>query len=319
MRSWIAGLVFALAAGVAPGEPVKIAEGVHLLRGTYEPGSQPDGNSVIFEASDGLVVVDTGRHESHNRALLDFAAKKKQPIVAAINTHWHLDHIGGNALLRREEPGIRIWASPALEDALRGFLADYRTSLESRLAALDRESEEKKSLEKELALITAGKELAPDEVVRKSGRPSIGGRRMALNLETHAVTAGDLWIVDEETRVVVAGDLITLPFPFLDTACPSRWKEALDRLARTQFALVVPGHGAPMKRAELDRYRTAYANLLDCAASSKPKEACAAGWIGDAGPLIAESERDLAGQAIHYYVDQHLRGHEGKLVKLCGR
>ena len=319
MKPGMRGLLLMFTAVAALAQPVEVAKGVHLLRGTYEPGSQPDGNSVIFQTGDGLVVVDTGRHEAHTRALLEFAAKKKQPIVAAINTHWHLDHIGGNALLRREAPGIRIWASPALEGALQGFLADYRKSLEARISGTEGESEAKKSLEKELALIVAGKELAPDEVVRKSVTPSIGGRRLALHLEADAVTAGDLWIVDETSGIVVAGDLITLPFPFLDTACPSRWRAALERLARADFTLVIPGHGAPMKRADFNRYRTAYANLLDCAASSKEKEACAAGWIEDAGPLLAESEHDFAKQAIHYYVDQHLRGHEAKLAKLCGR
>src|SRR4051794_352511 len=46
----------------APDVATTIASGVDLIAGAFVPGSQPDGNSVVFTGPNGLVVVDTGRH-----------------------------------------------------------------------------------------------------------------------------------------------------------------------------------------------------------------------------------------------------------------
>ena len=40
------------------------------------------------------------------RILVDFAREQNRPIAAIINSHWHLDHVGGNPRLRAEFPGI---------------------------------------------------------------------------------------------------------------------------------------------------------------------------------------------------------------------
>ena len=75
-------------AQVAPAAaPVRVAEGVYLLRDSFDSGRQPDGNSTVFAGPRGLVVVDTGRHAAHAQALLDFAAARAQPIVLVVNTH----------------------------------------------------------------------------------------------------------------------------------------------------------------------------------------------------------------------------------------
>src|SRR5215208_2517196 len=84
----------------------QIAPDVHLIRGEFVPGQQPDGNSVIFTTREGLIVVDTGRDAAHTQKIIDFAKETKKPVRSIINSHWHLDHIGGNLLLRREYPRV---------------------------------------------------------------------------------------------------------------------------------------------------------------------------------------------------------------------
>ena len=281
------------------------------------PGGQPDGNSVLLEAKDGLIVIDSGRHKAHTQALLDFAAARKTPILAVVNTHWHLDHIGGNALVRREVPGVRVYASAALDDALQGFLANYAKQLKEVIAGAKEGSPEQQAYRTELGLIESGRQLMPDETITSSGVKSIAGRELQLRLEKHAVTAGDVWLVDSKSGILVAGDLVTLPFPFLDTACPSRWKDALARVAETKFELLVPGHGAPMKREEFDRYRAAYDNLLACGASSRTNEECAAGWLTDAGSFVGKEQEKFVRAALDYYVTNFLRP-TSKVAHLCG-
>ncbi len=300
--------------GAAPGA-TPIAPGVHLLPGHFVPGAQPDGNSVLIEGPGGLVVVDTGRHPQHADALVAFARAAGKPVRAVVNTHWHLDHVGGNPRLRGAFPGVRVHASGALQEARGGFLAEYRKQLE-QLIASTKDAEAQATFRAELALIDAGDALAPDEVVRAAGAVTLAGRRLRLGLETHAVTAGDVWLFDPATRVLVAGDLVTLPVPFLDTACPRRWNDALARLAREDFAILLPGHGPPLDRAQFDAYRSAFGRLLACAAAPGPDTACIEGWIADAGALIAERDRPFARQLMAYYVAV-LRD-PAKAAKLCG-
>jgi glyoxylase-like metal-dependent hydrolase (beta-lactamase superfamily II) len=72
----------------------------HLIPGYYGPARQPDGNTIVFEGADGLVVVDTGRYPDHQAKILAYARERGKPVTAIVNTHWHLDHSGGNAEIR---------------------------------------------------------------------------------------------------------------------------------------------------------------------------------------------------------------------------
>jgi glyoxylase-like metal-dependent hydrolase (beta-lactamase superfamily II) len=299
-------------------DSTEVAPGVHLLPGRFAQGRQPDGNTIIFRTPEGLIVVDTGRHREHTEQIFDFSARTGSPIRAVVNTHWHLDHIGGNALIRRRSPGVVIHASPALGEARKGFLAGYRGQLEEAIRQAGDDSAAVQSFRTEAALIDSGQALEPDSLLRSSGERTLFGRKLILNLEEHAVTAGDVWIYDPETRVLVAGDLVTLPAPFFDTACPSRWMASLDRLLENDFQLLVPGHGPPMTRDDLKTYRDAFHNLLSCSASDSSKERCIEGWTKDAGDLIAKQDADLSRLLIGYYIDNHLRGDPARTKVLCG-
>jgi glyoxylase-like metal-dependent hydrolase (beta-lactamase superfamily II) len=288
-----------------------------LVPGAFVPGTQPDGNSVILDAPAGLIVVDTGRHRSHTQAVLAVAKERNKPIAAVINTHWHLDHIGGNALVRETFPNVRIYASGALEEALAGFLASYASQLRS-MAGTAKSPEERQALNDELALIDAGPRLAPSEVISVTGAREIAGRSVLITLEKDAVTAGDLWIIDAESGTLIAGDLVTLPFPFLDTACPARWRAVLERISAAPFSTLIPGHGPAMSRQDFRIYRTAFERLLDCAASSASTQACTDDWLRDAGPLVPEAQRPFTRQLAGYYISSSLRAPAEKQREYCG-
>ena len=295
----------------------EVVPGIHLIPGSFVPGSQPDGNTIIFTAPEGLVVIDSGRHVEHTQAIVDFARVGKLPIKALINTHWHLDHIGGNALLRREFPDLRVYASGALADAMKGFLANYRRQLEEIIPKTS-DPKAQQSYRSEIEIIDSGPKLAPDIVVSTPGKQTIGGRDLTIGLERYAVTAGDIWILDSTSGVLVSGDLVTLPAPFLDTACPSRWKESLDRLAKTDFDLLIPGHGPPLTRRQFNTYRRAFDGLLVCASSSAPKNDSIEGWVSGVATLVPEKENDFTRKLMAYYVDV-LRRDPSETAKLCGK
>jgi glyoxylase-like metal-dependent hydrolase (beta-lactamase superfamily II) len=319
MRRWFPSFpVLALAVLAAPAAPAaEIAAGVELVPGRFVPGRQPDGNTVILRGKDGLVVVDTGRHAEHAKKVIEAARATSLPVKAVVNTHWHLDHVSGNAAVRAAYPSVRVYASSAIDGALKGFLASYRAQLTEMIAKTP-DPERTKEWRDEVTRIDSGRALAPDEVVSSSGEREIAGRRLELHLESRAVTEGDVWIFDPATGVLVAGDLVTLPVPFLDTACPARWQSALERLSKTDFLLLVPGHGAPMTRTAFETYRAAFGRLLSCASAPQEKEACIEGWMKDAGSLLAGEDAAFVRSLADYYVGSVLRGDEKRLARLCG-
>lgn len=308
-RAWVlVALLLALAASPASAdEPQPLAPGVWWLRGDFVPGRQPDGNSVILEGRAGLVVVDSGRHATHTDRLLAFARARRQPIVALVNTHWHLDHVAGNPRLRAAHTRLTVHASDAIDAALAGFLARSREQLR---AMLERETDEvqQAAMRDEIARIDAGEALRPDQVIRGPDAIDLGDRKLQLGLEAQAVTAGDVWLFDPATRTLVAGDLVTLPAPFLDTACPRRWQASLAALEAIPFERLVPGHGAPLTRAGFERYRRAFDRLLSCAASDAAAGTCVDVWRNAAGPLLVGHPDALARGLVEHYVTQRLRG-----------
>ncbi|HVI57942.1 MAG TPA: MBL fold metallo-hydrolase [Luteimonas sp.] len=323
------GAIFALAlalaapvavAGEAPTQTedgVVVARDTVLFRGGFAAGHQPDGNSTMIAAPAGWIVFDTGRHRAHVRRLLDHARASGHPVATIINSHWHLDHASGNRILRDAFPEAPVLASGGAEAALAGFLADSRRQSAS-LVAQGRIAEPMLSdVRGDMATIDDGAALLPTEVVERSGPRTIAGRAMHVGLAAHAVSEGDVWLFDPATRVLLAGDLVTLPAPLFDTACPQRWREALATLDAMDFAVLVPGHGAPMDHAGFARYRRGFDRLLACAASDADADACARGWLDDAGALVPRDEHALAGSLLAYYVPNVLRAPAARPRNAC--
>ena len=289
-----------------------------FIAGAVPADRQPDGNTVVFEDAAGLLVVDTGRHLEHQEKILAHARERGKPIVAIVNTHWHLDHTGGNAELRAAHQGARIYATTAVAGALEGFLARSLERARANLADPKVPEAQKAEIRLNAAAIEDRRNLLPDVPVTGRRILPFGGRGLELRLAERAVSEGDVWLVDPATETVIAGDLVVVPVPFFESACPEGWRRALDDIAAVRFRTLIPGHGEPMTRADFEAWRTGYSNLLACAASPADKKACAEGWARDASRfLTAEPDRKYALAGAEYYVEQFLRD-EAKTAELCG-
>src|SRR5258708_20923210 len=242
-----AGIFFGACASAAS----LIAPGTYLVEGEATPHRQPDGNSIVIVAPKGLIVFDTGRHKEHVQQVLDFARRQNRPIAAIINSHWHLDHVGGNPRLRAVFPDIRVYGSSAIDAARGGFLADYRAHLVTELASSGKNAEAQESIRAEIALIDQGTALGPTDVIAKSAPLSIAGRALQLHLESHAVTAGDIWVFDPETRVLLAGDLLPPPAPLFLNARPAPWRASPAPPPKMTLTRPLPPHRAPPPQTAL--------------------------------------------------------------------
>lgn len=300
----------------APAAPPaqQIAPGVHLIPGAILPGRGPDGNTVVFEAPGGMAVVDTGRHAWHSDAILAFAAERRAPIAAIFNTHWHLDHSSGNGRIKAAHPGARLYTTNAVDRALSadGFLVRNLSGARAMLEGGAISAVQREEVQIFLDTMAESQVLRPDVIIERSGRQTIAGRQFDVRVAASAVSDADLWIYDEETRVAIIGDLVTLPMPFFETACPDGWRTALDAVWETPFEVVVPGHGAPMRRDEFNLYRNAFNDFIDCVASDAEAEVCAQAWPSSASGLLrTDDSRTAALQMARYYVG-YLRDNGGK-------
>lgn len=316
-----AAAALAAAMAVILGASVQEQE-LRVIPGTFSPAMGPDGNTVILHGPEGLVVIDTGRHPTHSRKILDYADAAGEPIVAVLNTHWHLDHATGNRDLKAAHPGSVLYTTRAVEGALAGFLAASAARTEEALKNPDLAEADRARMERGLRTIREPDALLPDVPVDASTSLRLAGRTLELNVTERAVTESDLWVWDAATGTVVAGDLVTLPVPLFDTGCPTGWLAALEAIAEKPFDRLIPGHGFVMDRSEFQTYRTAFENLVACARENEGRT-CAERWLSDADPLLSKAvgedyaDRDYARAAATYYVDRILRD-EANRREFCG-
>lgn len=318
MRAPLALLVALLlqspAALLAPEPPVQVAANTWLIRPLPMPGRGPDGNTIIYDAPDGLVVVDTGRHSSQTDAILAFARERKKPVAAIVNTHWHLDHASGNGRLKAAFPNARVHTTPAIDAVMApgGFLARNLDAAAGMAASIS-DPTQKDEVQIFMSTMEHRADLRPDVPLTRSQDMTLAGRSLQVHITDKAVTDADVWLYDPATKVAVIGDLITMPVPYFETACPDRWRASLDDVWNTSFETAIPGHGRPMTRAQVDMYRQSLTAFVSCVRSDKPRAACGAVWVDGMRSEIGDDDnrRKAIAANMEYYVD-YLRKGGGK-------
>lgn len=307
-------LVLAAAAALAfaaPAAAQRLDDHSILVPGGVVEGRQPDGNSVLIEGPLGTVVFDTGRHKAHSDAILAAATK---PVVAIVNSHWHLDHVSGNPRIKATFPAARVYASNAIDEALTGFLKKGAADGAAAIASGKLPPGLAEDVRGDIASVAAGAQLRPDVVIDRSQNLALGGRTLTVVLALHAATAGDLWIYDPAARRVIAGDLVTLPAPFLDTACPEGWSAALQTIEALPFTSLVPGHGPVMSHEDFRIWMLGFDTFVICSEGERPMETCAGGWMATARHFLTDEQAAPFAEMAFYY-GELLRS--GALAKNC--
>ena len=314
--------IFLLAAAVllagASAPKIKLVEpSYQLIPGSIPLDKGPDGNSIFLDAPQGLILVDTGRHPEHSELLLAYARQRGMPIAAIVNTHWHLDHTTGNYDIRTAYPKAQVYATTAIEGALKGFLNRGREQADKRLADPKTSPDVRGQLLRARHRLDNPDTLRPTVAVTKSGPMKIAGRKVEVHVAPFAATEADLWLYVPDEGLAIAGDLVVGIVPFMDTACADGWKKALGEIEATPFTTLIPGHGAPMNRAQFLQWKKAFDGFIDCGRSSRLKEECVAQWKRDAAPFIDAEHGDYVAEAAAYYIDTRLRSSPEEQQKYC--
>jgi glyoxylase-like metal-dependent hydrolase (beta-lactamase superfamily II) len=220
----------------------KIGEGVYAA--ISPDRSKAGSNAGFIVGSDSVLVVDTFIGvEPAKELLAEIRNVTDLPIRYVVNTHYHLDHTGGNAVFKQEgatiiaQRNVRAWVNT---ENLKFFGPNPKPEDSARVQAL----------------------VPPDKVYSKSLDLSLGSRKIQVRYML-GHTGGDSVVFVPDANVVFAGDLVWQHhLPNLIDASTAEWIQTLDKLVGEHpNATFVSGHGDIATAAEVSAFRD-YLNTL---------------------------------------------------------
>ena len=79
----------------------------------------------------------------------------------------------------------------------------------------------------------------------------LGGREIQVRHHDRVVTPGDTFLYLPKEKIVIAGDLLVNPISFALSSYPTGWVKTLEYLDSLDAAIIVPGHGEPLRDEQL--------------------------------------------------------------------
>ena len=218
---------------------MEIVRNIHQVDGV-------NGNSYII-ARDRLTIIDTGLPGSGKKILLYITGtlhRDPSEIGSIVITHFHMDHTGGAAALKKAAPGARI----AVQEAE----ADY---LSGRIAPPGHPGV------KGVLLKVAGAVMRPENVTADVLLKDGGLIDGLLCIHTPGHTPGSAGYLDRETGTYFAGD--TLRFdgtaiirgPQGFTMDPAAETASIKKIAGLEFDTLLVGHGVPLMPRASEKVR----------------------------------------------------------------
>lgn len=265
---------------VAPGPPpngdtvsthsrsvTRVGTGVYMIRHEDAPDTFPQGNTtVVIGERDVLVVDSCYLPSSAQRDIAQIRAWTDRPVKYLVNTHWHYDHTMGNGAYRDAFPGIAIVAHAETKKQIAGYNRQWFANFPERGARFRRlidagKDEAGKPLSPsaiaelqtgiagitpvwaELRPLAARRDLAPDVSFRDELAIDLGGREVRVLHLGRGNTAGDVVVHLADEKLLIAGDLVDHPVPYLGGGYPVELVATLENIARLAPETIVPGHG----------------------------------------------------------------------------
>lgn len=254
MRRALLAFALALASPAAAQQPdlsaveikvERVAPGVAVLFGA-------GGNIGLSYGTDGNVLIDDQYAPLTDRILAAVDSVSPGPVRFVVNTHWHLDHTGGN-----ENLGTR-GAVIVAHDNVR-----ERMSTEQFMARFN-------------ATLPASPKAALPVVTFSEGVTlHLNGDTMRIVHVANAHTDGDAIVHWREANVIHMGDLYfkDFSFPFIDEGSGGTFQGLVAAVERAlsltnEQTVVIPGHGPLATRADLAGWRDMLVHARDHVAAA---------------------------------------------------
>lgn len=215
-----------------------------------------DVNVTVIAGRAGAVVVDTYASGAAAREVVAEVRRltAAPPVVGIVNTHEHFDHTFGNATMLQAFGPLPVHAHEVAAARTRAagerikavYAADTDDPRRDEVLATD--------------IVPADHTFATHAVV------DLGDRQIDLVHPGRGHTGGDLVVRISGADAVLAGDLVeqSAPPAIGADAYPLEWPRSLDRILAMlgPATVVVPGHGAVVDRAFVQRQRTELGDVL---------------------------------------------------------
>ena len=264
-RELLKGVAGGLLAGLALPRRAAAQQGLNDRLSLLASGGT---NVLALTGADGLVLVDSGAPNLTDALMASVRQIASGTRVRAVfNTHYHLEHTGGNEALRQGGAAIvahentRLWmATPVWNPAE----DRYRPA--------------------------RPKAAHPTETFRGEGSMTAGRERIDYGYLIEAHTSGDIYVFFRDSNVLAVGDVASpVRDPELDYftgAWVGGRADGMNRLLALCDAgtRIVPGYGPVMSRADLQAERDMMKKIYD-RADERVRQGDDAGDMLDAGVM----------------------------------
>ena len=264
---------------------IEVAKGVHLFITTPYGEVGMDGNAVAVLSHDGVLVFDSnGTPAAAAAVLAGIRTLTGQPVRYVVNSHWHWDHWYGTETYSKAFPDVKIvahektremMAGPAIEFNRPGIerqLPGYVAMLEGRVAT---RPELSPALDQARFFVDQKKRatlVLPSVTYRDRLDLTLGERTIQIRHHDRAVTPGDTFLYLPAEKIVITGDLLVNPISFALSSYPTGWLRTLERIDALDFAVLIPGHGEPLRdRTLLRAHMTVMRELLKAGKDAKAR------------------------------------------------
>jgi glyoxylase-like metal-dependent hydrolase (beta-lactamase superfamily II) len=247
---------------------VKVNEGVYAA--VAKSGGLASGNAGFVVGDEGVLLVDTFfTPEAIEDLIAVIGTETKQPIKYALNTHYHLDHTGGNqVLVARGVPiiaheKVMEWQTvknrrflPAPEELQKRRDAAAKQLSETPVEQADKRAQFERQIRRLDAMLKI--KLTNPTVTFAAGTIHLHlGKREVVLFTLPGHTGGDVLAYVPDANVLLMGDMgWRRTLPNLVDATVVDWIASLDKLLE-QYpnAKFVPGHGEVATAAEIREFR----------------------------------------------------------------
>src|SRR5262249_44089958 len=285
-RTWCVCVIGALAALLAAAYPseaaeqkfvneqydlVKITDNVYSFIAPESDSGVVQTNCTVIIGEESVLVVDTGQFPSlAKRMVADIKKFTPKPVRYIVNTHWHFDHVWGNAVFREAYPGVAIISTeftrqmvesegpktivkqPGVNTQqaadLRKMIAegkspDGRPVTPERKQRIEHVAATLERINDEIALTV---HTPPTIGFEKELTINLGKREAKVLWLGRANTGGDAIVWLPDAKLLLTGDTVVYPSPFAFGSYMSEWPVTLQKMTHLHPAILVPGHGPVM-------------------------------------------------------------------------
>ena len=196
-------------------------------------------NIGVVIGEDGVLLIDSREsHEAAGELAAELGRLTSKPVRWIVNTHWHWDHVFGNAVF----PEAAVWGHRACRSALLDHPEQHRKDArlwmpKERFGEIDR-----------VEIVP------PQQTFEAMASINVGGRKVEATHHGLGHTDGDILIHCGD--VTFMGDLVEQGGPpKMGDSYPFDWPNTLAAARSTIRSVVVPGHGGLLTPAAVETRR----------------------------------------------------------------